>query len=237
MRKFAWTVFATLFLSLGLLGADISYKDEVRTYNYTDFNRIEVASDMHITITQSDSYSIEVKAGSSDFKRLRVKKSGSTLEFYMDNGWFHSFRGSDVYINVKMPKMTGVELSGGSEARILKMEVPSETFKADLSGGAILQGTLKCGNISMELSGGSRITLSGTGGDMKIDGSGGSKFMLKDFAAHNLNSDLSGGASAVVNLNGMINTSQSGGSHITYYGNAKPGKTHFSGGAGMEAGE
>lgn len=207
---------------------------ETRKYDFKDFSKVEVSHGMHVKITQSDNYSIEVKASERDFKHLEVDKDGQTLEFTMDH--FYNHRQDDIYINITMPKLAALNLSGGSMGQIA-MSSGSDNFSSHLSGGSKLKGKIDCGRISIGLSGGSWVGLTGTGGNMKIDGSGGSIFKLKDLAVKNVDAELSGGSQAEINMNGKLNTDQSGGSKITYYGNAVMGDTDFSGGSSVTSGQ
>jgi hypothetical protein len=100
-----------------------------------------------------------------------------------------------------------------------------------------LGGELTCGNASFDVSGGGKVRLSGEGANLNIEGSGGAMFRLKEFSVKNVNADLSGGTHATININGTLNTDQSGGSRIVYYGNMNLGNTDFSGGSGINKGD
>ncbi|MGE5431940.1 MAG: head GIN domain-containing protein [Syntrophomonadaceae bacterium] len=218
-----------IFMAFSLVSAQ-----ETRKFDYRDFTKVKAGYGMHVQITQADNYSIEVKASKRDFEHLKVEEHGNTLNFTM-KGWF-THRQDDIYITITMPKLSYISLSGGSMG-IIKMENTSDNFSADLSGGAKMKGTLKCANASFDLSGGAWVNLSGSGNNLSLDGSGGSTFKLKDFTVQNVNTELSGGSEAEVNMNGKLDTDQSGGSRVTYYGSATMGKTDLSGGASVTKGE
>ena len=205
-----------------------------KNYDFTDFNAVNVGYGMKVDISQSDSYSILVEADERDFKYLKVEKEGSELEFYIDKNNYR--RRSEINIKITMPALTEINLSGGSIGKI-SMDVASENFDCDLSGGAILEGSLRCANIDIDLSGGSQLTLKGNGRNAEIDGSGGAIFHLKDFSIKDADISLSGGSIVSIDMNGTLNASQSGGSQITYYGKADIGSTSFSGGSGITKGD
>lgn len=208
--------------------------DVTKKFDYKDFQKISVGYGMKVDISKSDSYSIEVKAGEKDFQYLRVEKEGDELVFYIDKRNYR--KEGDINIKITMPALTGLDLSGGSIGK-LDMDVSSRNFNSDLSGGAILKGSLKCADIILDLSGGSQLTLSGEGSNADINGSGGAIFHLKEFAVKNADISLSGGSQVSININGTLNASQSGGSQITYFGNADIGSTSFSGGSGIRKGD
>jgi hypothetical protein len=229
-----------LMISAFILFMSVTYAGDrnTKSYSYQDFTSVDVSSGMNLTVTQSDSYSIEVTADQEDFKYLKVEKDGKTVKFYIKRD-FLSFnwggRHHKIDVKIKMPALTGAGLSGGSQGNIT-MDVSSKSFSAELSGGSQINGNLKCGNMQLELSGGSIVDLSGNGKNLKVEGSGGSIFKLKGFSVNDVDADLSGGSQVTVTMNGNLNTEQSGGSHLTYYGKASLGETDFSGGSGVSRG-
>jgi hypothetical protein len=236
MKNYLYTILlsACILISSTIYASDRSSK----TYNFKDFTTVEVSSGMHLTVTQSNSYSIEVTADSKDFEYLRVEKEGNALKFrFKKDFWsFGLGKHHQVDVNIKMPALTGTDLSGGSVGKI-NMDISSQRFTAELSGGSSINGNLKCANIQLELSGGSVAEFSGNGKNLKVEGSGGSIFNLKNFHTGNVDAELSGGSQVTVTMNGTLNASQSGGSHLTYYGNASIGDTDFSGGSGVSKGK
>ena len=226
-----------IFTFIFLVSVAYASDRTTKTYSYKDFTEVEVSSGMHLTVTQSNSYSIEVIADQEDFKNLKVERDGNAVKFYFKHDFFSFNWGKHhkVEVNIKMPALTGTDLSGGSIGNIT-MDVSSKKFNADLSGGSTINGNIKCGNIELELSGGSVAEFSGNGKNLKVDGSGGSIFKLKNFNASDVDADLSGGSQVTITMNGTLNTEQSGGSHLTYYGKAELGDTDFSGGSGVSRG-
>lgn len=226
----------SIFLMFLFLTASNTFAGEkTKTYDIKNFKSVSVGSGMHVTIMQSDSYSISITADDKDFEDLMVEKDGSNLEIYYDRsgwGWFGHHRRGNVEIKITMPELTSIDLSGGAEGDIT-MNVAGKSFNVETSGGAELRGKLTCGNINVSTSGGSKVELSGNGQNLNADGSGGSKIRLRNFAVKNVNADLSGGSTVWVNMDGTLNSDQSGGSRLYYYGNVSLGNTSFSGGSGI----
>jgi Putative auto-transporter adhesin, head GIN domain len=229
----------SFLLLLFFLSASVFADSKTKTYDYKDFNGVSVGSGMHVTVSQSSSYSISITADEKDFEDLKVEKRGKSLEIYYDHnvwGLFGHHRRGNVEIKITMPQLTAMDLSGGAVGNIT-MDVDGKSFSAETSGGAELNGNLTCGNISVETSGGSKVELSGKGENLNAEGSGGSRVKMKNFIVKNVNADLSGGSTCWVNMNGTLNSDQSGGSHLYYYGNVSLGNTSFSGGAGISKGD
>ena len=231
MKKYFTLIITFLIL---MFCTSVFAQSQTQNYDYKNFTKVEAGWGMQLKITQSDDYFIEVKADEKDFEYLKVEKDGSSLKFYIDK---HSYRKrGDININIKMPALTALELSGGAEANI-DMNISSKEFECELSGGAELNGNLKCGNISLGGSGGATTKISGSANNLNVDGSGGSQFKLKDFSVKNVNSELSGGSQLTINMNGNLSSDQSGGSSIVYYGNAKSVESHSSGGSSVRRGD
>lgn len=224
-----------LFVVLPLFLLTSAFAEEItKKYDFKDFTGVSVSHGMNLKITQSDSYSIEVKADEKDFKFLSVEKNGDDLEFYItQKNYRHT---EEIEITISMPALTNLQLSGGSTGNLV-MDVSNKSFDLGLSGGSEVEGELKCGDINLQLSGGSHVFLKGKGKNAALAGSGGSIFDMKNFSAEDVDSQLSGGSQVKITMNGTLNTVQSGGSEITYYGNVDLGSTSFSGGSGVHKGE
>lgn len=222
------------FLSLFLISSVLVYAgDETKTFNNKDFTEVSICCGMKLHLNKASNFSVKVTADSKDMQFLSVEQEGSSLHFYISKNNYRMH--NEIRIEVNMPDLEAVELSGGALASI-NMQT-SRSFSAELSGGAYLKGNLSCKNIEMDLSGGSKITLKGSAGNIELNGSGGSIFQLADLSVKDVESQLSGGSNVEIKMDGTLNTSQSGGSQFVFYGTAKIGRTSFSGGSGVSKGD
>ncbi len=232
MKKlFASVIFVIFLASLSYAGVS----PDTKTYDYKDFTSVGVSSGMKLKVTQSDEYSITVTGDKDDLEDLIVEQRGNSLRFRFDeDGWFNNH--GTVKVEIKMPKLTSLGMSGASEANIT-MDIGSDDFSAGLSGGSELKGSLKCGDIHLATSGSSEVTLNGDCKYLKLAGSGGSEYHLKNFSATGVKASLSGGCEVTVSMNGELSFSGSGGSQLVYYGNAELGSIRASGGSGVSRGK
>jgi hypothetical protein len=207
--------------------------DVTRTYNNKGFTEVSICCGMKLRLNQSENFSVKVTADQKDFEVIIVEQHGNSLRFYINRNNYR-FR-NDIRIEISMPDLHGIDLSGGALANI-NMNT-RENFSADLSGGAFLKGELSCRNIDLDLSGGSKVELKGSGRNLELNGSGGSIFRMAEFSVNDVESQLSGGSNVTLSMDGTLNTSQSGGSQFIFYGTAKIGRTSFSGGSGVSKGE
>jgi hypothetical protein len=220
---------ASLALAVPFLSA------ETRDLNFSGFTGVSVGWGMNLDITQGSDFRVRVTGDSADLDQLRVEKDGNVLTFSHKSRWGTWRRRGKLSVEIVMPALTSLDLSGGSRGRI-SMDVASKSFSAELSGGSELNGELRCRDVKLSLSGGAELHLAGQGGNLTIDGSGGSTCDTREFAVQNVDSELSGGSNATVNMNGELNADQSGGSEIIYYGNATLGRTDSSGGSRIRKG-
>jgi hypothetical protein len=224
LSLFAATIFSALAFADSI----------VKTYDYKDFTVVEAGYSIKLNITQSETYSIEIKADEDDFEYLRVKQEGERLKIYIDKSGFRAL--GDIMVMIKIPALTGLALSGASRSKI-SMDVSDKSFKAELSGSSYLEGTLKCADLNLSLSGASKVILEGSGNNLDVKSSGSSSIKMKNFSVLNVSCSLSGSSSASVNMNGVLDAYLSGASKVVYYGDAKLGKTKFSGSSSISRGD
>jgi len=208
---------------------------ETRQLDFGNFDEVSVGSGMYVSISQGPMYRVEASGSAANLDRLRVEHSGSRLTFSIYTGVLGLFQTGRISLNITVPALRAVHLSGGSDG-MLHVQHGSSAFAAALSGGSKLSGQLACSDIQLSLSGGSRVNLSGTGQSLVLKGSGGSKYELKDFPVRYMVSTLSGGSQATVTLDGEIVANLSGGSDVTYFGNAVLAAVRASGGSKVRKG-
>jgi hypothetical protein len=233
VRNLTISVLVGILSITGLLGGCQeavfgSGNPETRTFDYTDFTRIEAHNGFHVEIIRSSSYSIEVTTDDNIWKYLDVSKNGDILVITFE--WNRSYNSVIKKAVITMPAAEGIQLSGGSQGEIDGFN-SSDDFSAKLSGGSGLYGTITAGDTDLHLSGGSRITLSGSGKNLVIDSSGGSRVNLEDFPVNDADINISGGGFADINTDGILNADLSGGSGVIYSGNPKLGNLDLSGGS------
>jgi hypothetical protein len=184
---------------------------QTQQFNIADFTAVSASNGFTIQITQGNSYSISVTIDDNLQQYLEVYKSGSTLYVGLKPGI--GYQTTQLKAEITMPDLQNIQLSGGTTATAGNFNVTTN-FVADLSGG-------------------SRLTMTGQGEDLTIRGSGGANINLTDFSVHNATVDLSGGTQCVVNLDGRLDATLSGGSQLHYKGNPTLGRIDTSGGASI----
>jgi len=235
MKKNYWMIVGTQALLLMTPGClvglhSIRGSGDVTSIEISEegFSKLDLSHGCQATLTQAETYSVVVQIDDNLADYVKIEKNGSTLAIGMKPQ--NSYSRVSLEAHIAMPDIKDLELSGGSEAVITEFSL-DRGFSAELSGGSEIKGEISSGDLNLSLSGGSEVNLRGAGGNAKIRGSGGSTFGLEGFETRNVDVDLSGGSTALVNLDGTLTGALSGGSTIYYTGNAVLGKISKSGGA------
>jgi hypothetical protein len=200
-----------------------------KSYDYTGFTMIEVESGFVLTVTQSQSYEIEVTTDDNILEHLDITMTGNTLKL----GLSGSVSPTILRAEISMPGIEGINLSGGSKAVITGFN-SNETFSVTLTGGSVLTGDIVSGDVGFGISGGSMVTLTGSGRDLMVRSSEGSEMTLDEFPVNNADINIDGGGRSFININGKLDTVLTGGSELYYIGEPEMGNVNVSGGSVLE---
>ena len=176
---------------------------------FSDFTSVDARSGFMVEISKSNSYKVLVTADDTVMENIEIRKAGDTLVIGVK--WGYSFRSVTLKVEITMPELYSLELSGGSHGKLEEFSF-ANSFSIDLSGGSHLLGL-------------------GEATDLTIDVSSGSHLDLSEFTAHDIDIELSGGSHATINLDGRLDADLSNGSHLTYIGDPFFGNIETSGGS------
>jgi hypothetical protein len=197
-----------------------------QTYDYTDFNRVEVGYAFRVEITRSDSYSISITAPENVFSVIHVSKVGEALRI----GLTSPIPLSGAKATITMPDLRDLNFSGATKGTITGFS-SSNDFSVELSGASGLEGDIQAGDTVVRLSGASKAKLEGSAKDISIDASGASGIDLSRFPVNNAQILLSGASNSTVNLSGRLDADLSGASKLSYIGEPTMGNINTSGGS------
>lgn len=197
-----------------------------KTFDFSDFTGIKAENGMHVELTKSGTFSVEVIADDNVMEHIQVSKSGNTLRIRPKSN--AAFRSATLTAKITMPDLYKLELSGGSHVSVTGFD-SSHDLSVRLSGGShlsepLIPGDISAGNADFNLSGGSHVNLSGSADGLKVKCSGGSHIDLEGFSVNNADINLSGGSHATVNVNGTLDAKLSGGSRVFYVGDPAMGE-------------
>jgi hypothetical protein len=186
MRKSQLAVLAALglvvvvMLGLGVwfrLTADpapeLSGQRTSRSYDLTDFDRIDVEGQWQITIERGDAWSVAVETPVEILDNVTVERDGDELSIGYRGGWCgNCFRdGNTLKATITMPDIESLDLSGavaltGASSRF-------DTLSLDLSGaGSVDFSDVRVTDANVDVSGASNVKLQMAGGRLTGDMSG-----------------------------------------------------------------
>ncbi len=251
-------IFAAIVSILSATGCDSdglgivtgSGKLETRTFEYSDFVRLEVGSAFEVNVIRADSHSISITADDNLFEYIEVAKNGDTLQIGTKGR--RAYRNSTLKASVSLPDLRGLSLSGAARGKVssfsfshplsLKASGASNLTLDDLktgntefqiSGASKVSGTITMADSKLDVSGASQIELKGAATDVSIEASGASSIKLADLSVADASANLSGASNATVNATGRLDIDLSGASKFYYLGNPTLGKINTSGGSSI----
>ena len=197
------------------------------------FSKVDASSAFEVEVTSSDEYSVLLTVDEKVEPYLDVRVEGDTLHIGVQPDPTFAGASQPLTAQVSMPRLTGVALSGASNATVEGF-ASDERLDVDLSGASHLKGEIEAGAVRFEVSGASILTLSGAGGQTTLEVSGASQANLQQFAVADASIKLSGASRAAVNASGKIDADVSGASTLHYTGTPTMGSIKSSGGGRVE---
>lgn len=205
----------TLFLLISTCGFAQELK---RSFNLKDFDKLDMGSAFIITVTQGNTYKIDVRGREQDVKEIIGKVNGSTLDLHFPSNWSGNKNRKEVYVTITMPKLTEVEFSGASKSMVSGFN--SDKLSISVSGASVGNFKVNAKALSIDCSGASSLTLIGSGQSIDADVSGASNVNSLDYKVATANIDASGASDIKLFVTSKIVADASGASSVRYKGGA-----------------
>ncbi len=215
------------------------------------FTRVEVEGNFKVDIAQAENFSVMVSSDNALADYISVTRDGETLRISLHPR--HTF--TDFTLNVKvleakvtMPTLSGLRLSGASQATVRGFKSSSElaidlsgasslgvesvqagNLKLDISGSSHMNGNLSAADIALAISGASGATISGSARNLALTASGATRTDLLGISLQDANVHLSGASEARINLKGRLDIVLADASIFYFQGNPTVGNTTVSG--------
>jgi hypothetical protein len=233
-------IVAVLLTGLLLTGCRMegSGNIETREFDFSDFTKVEIGSAFDFEISRSDSYGISITADDNLFENIQVTKEGKTLKIGIASRialiTIVDFGTTARKAVIRMPQLTGLDISGASQGIVSGFE-STEELEVDVSGASELSfRDLVAGDVDIDVSGAGLVLMTGSVRDMVAEASGASRIELMTLSAgdarlslsgasriegtlkaDNIDFDLSGASSALMNgSTGDIRVEASGASRV-----------------------
>ncbi len=193
-----------------------------KSYDLKDFTSVEVSSALKVTITSGKDFKVKITGDENIFDFISIKVSGETLKAKIDWRLMKSFSSkekSNLHLEIKMPELKAIDISGAVEAKIKGFE--GDKLEATLSGASKVTMDIEMKELNIDVSGAAKLLLVGKADVLKMDGSGASSVDAFTLEAKQINIISSGASSAKVNVSETLNVNGSGASSIYYMGDAE----------------
>jgi len=258
LLRFAITVPLILGLSIAVAGCSddddggIRGSGNVVTRDFELSGFTSVRLDLFdAEITQSETYSVTVRADDNVIDVIDVDTAGDTLVLTTSGT---SFRG-DVTLEatITMPTIKSLELNGAASvdlegfdsldrldlelngASSVTGELTADHIEIVATGASNVTGELAADRIGIVATGASRVTLEGSATSVTLDASGASNVDLADFRAATGEVELSGASQATVNITDSIGAVDvSGASKLRYLGEPTLDQVNTSGASSVD---
>ncbi len=179
----------------------LAMDEESRSFDLPDFDRIDVSAGVMLVADVGGTQSVLVKTNNGDFSDFEIEVDDGELTISRE--WNRlSWHGSksDYKVIITVPRLTGLEASSGSHARIMKVD--AKRFTIDASSGA-------------------HMSIDGACETCVIDLSSGADLDAKDLLCNEANIDVSSGGHGKITVRDAVVGDASSGGHVSVYGNPR----------------
>lgn len=169
---------------------------ETRTFDFDDFNEVDIAAGVDATVTVGSDFAIAVEADEKDLERLRIEVKDRTLKIsreYRGMSWSDG-RGK-IVATISMPTLVGIEASSG--ASVVATGIDAGAFAIETSSGGSAEATGRCESLDADASSGSRLDAEALQcARVVVDASSGAS--VRAYADEEMTADASSGASVKI---------------------------------------
>ncbi|WP_207432215.1 PspC domain-containing protein [Sabulibacter ruber] len=210
---------------------DDDYRGTSKIYNVRDFTEVEAGGGYHLRIRQSFRHHVRVTGSNKELDKLQIRVQNGVLKITRDRefmSWWDS-NSKPVLIEVEMPDLSLVDLSGAAKAEIMGFAPDNFTLKQ--SGASEVAINISTGRLELSLSGAAKAVLKGHADDLSVSGSGASDVDASRLTSQRAQVDVSGASESVVNVKEHLRAEASGASTIEYLGEVQDVDMNQSGGS------
>jgi hypothetical protein len=215
-------VFSSAFVVFMILNSGFTYGQSKETRNVSGFTKVSfgVSGDLFIKI--GPQYSLVIEGDKDVLEDIETVVSGDRLNIRKES-WNMNFNNERVTINLTMPELEGLGVSGSGKAQIMD-PVEADNLSLNVSGsGKLITSDLNVDKIDCGISGSGDIILGSGGsidnGEISISGSGG--FTGEGTEIDHLEVSISGSGDCRCRVGDSLEARVSGSGNVTYTGNPK----------------
>ena len=215
----------------GFVSVDPSGQYIAKKIQTASFENVSVSSGFELILTQDSLKELIIETYENIHSYIVVEVVDNTLKIHPEDGI--NFSGDpNVKIHLSCNFLKKLSSSGGGHIN-LNNGWTADELRISLSGGGNVTGKVLLKSLELDMSGGSESDLEGVAEYLSISSSGGSVHKHFSLLSKKCRADMSGGASAEVNVSEKLIVDASGGTTIRYKGNPEI-SSELSGGSSIE---
>ncbi|MEQ9425994.1 MAG: DUF2807 domain-containing protein [Cyclobacteriaceae bacterium] len=189
-----------------------------RVFEFEDFDEVKISDKIDVEIREGDNYSVELFASQRVLDKIKARQYGDMLTLDMqDWAWFRMRRSRPVQVEITMPKLISLDLSGSSSADVSGFS--GDFLAVDLSGSADAELDIDYERIEIDMGGSSDLQISGTASDLIAEVSSSSSLNALDLECKIADIRASSSANVRVWVIDQLEVEASGSSAVRYKGN------------------
>ena len=218
MKRLA-AFFVIVTFAAGVVAGQAMVKE---TRNLRGFQRINFGIPGNLNIRIGPEFSVVLEGTKSDLGNIILDLSGDRLIIRQES-WRFNLK-EKVNIDITMPELTGLGVSGSGRAEILDAVTSADDLSLNVSGsGKLYTAELEVDNLDCNISGSGDIIIGAGGnadrGEITISGSGG--YSGEGFEIDHLKVNVSGSGHCLCKVGDSLEASISGSGNVTYTGDPK----------------
>ncbi len=187
-----------------------------KKFNLKGFEKVDAGGTFVVTIRRGDSFSITADSDNQDeLDDLDLEISNNTLKISYKDKFLFGRRNESVRINITMPKLTGLDMSGSSSVKAIGFKDKTKDLEIDLSGSAKAAIDVEVRKLEFDASGASRADLRGSADKINIDISGACHIDAKQMEINQVQADASGDSHIKFGKVKDFNSNTSGASRVS----------------------
>lgn len=190
-------------------------QQDVRQYNYTDFDRLQLSDAMVVTIHSGATFTVRAEGDRRNLDDLRLIQNGTTLTVEFDKNRERQYT---TYLTITLPTLLGLSMSGAVEATATGFESPGVSVPITLSGASVAQVSIEAEELNVNISGASQLRLHGEASNLRGYLDGASLLHAFNLPVSVADFQLSGASQAKVQVSQLLKANVNGASEIRYLG-------------------
>jgi hypothetical protein len=216
-------IFPVAILMIMIIPAGIVAGQTTETRNVKDFTRVSFGVAGDLTIKFGPEYKVVIEGPKRVVEETIMEVRGDRLVIRREN-WKLTFNEDKVVVNITMPEIEGLGVSGSGKAFIADAVKDADDLNLSVSGsGKILTSELVADKLDCGISGSGDIKLGSGGsvdeGEISISGSG--SFSGESVEIDHLRVSVSGSGDCYCKVGDSLDASVSGSGNVNYVGNPK----------------